>query len=128
MTGTSNMYYLGVIAILFIHGGVAVKVYTLYRHRAFTQHEPRTFYISLLIGLALLEVYSIWLRDPIYIVSNIIGMCNAGAALWIICGNNKTYEQYFIAIPKEPSDKKNAQVVDMLINWNIEEQRKKHYD
>ena len=78
------MYYLGVIAILFIHGGVTYKVYTLYRHRASTRHEPRLFYISLFIGLALLEVYSIWLRDPIYIASNLIGMANAGVALWLI--------------------------------------------
>jgi len=78
------MYYLGVIAILFIHGGVSYKVYTMYRKRASTRHEPRMFYVSLLIGLALLEVYSILVYDWIYIVSNIIGMTNAGLALWLI--------------------------------------------
>ena len=74
------MYYLGVIAILLIHGGVTIKVIALYRGRP----EPSWFYISLFVGLALLEVYSIALRDPIYIASNIIGMTNAGVALWLI--------------------------------------------
>jgi len=78
------MYYLGIIAILLVQGSLIPKVYSLYKQRAFTCHEPRLFYIMLFVGLLLFEIYAWHIGDPIYIVSNLVGMTNAGVALWLI--------------------------------------------
>ena len=76
------MYWLGVLAIVLVQGSLIPKVYALYKHGA--HNEPVSFYVTLFVGLLLFEIYALWLRDPIYIASNLIGMTNAGVALWLI--------------------------------------------
>lgn len=78
------MYWLGIIAILLVQGSLLPKVVSLYRHRGCKHNEPRSFYIMLFVGLLLFEVYAWHIGDVIYIVSNLVGMTNAGVALWLI--------------------------------------------
>ena len=76
------MYWLGVFAIILVQGSLLPKVYSLYKYGA--HNEPVSFYVTLFAGLLLFEIYAWHIGDPIYIVSNLVGMTNAGVALWLI--------------------------------------------
>ena len=79
--------WLGLAGILLVQGSLLPKVISLYRMRRcgyFLTHEPRLFYWMLLAGLICYLVYSISIRDAVYIVSNLVGITQASVCLWLI--------------------------------------------
>jgi len=81
------MIYLGFFAMLFVQGCHVPQLYELWRlYRAgipISGVSP-TFYWMLGTGLLGYLVYSVLIHDPVYIVSNAVGLVQVGAALEII--------------------------------------------
>ena len=81
------MLYLGFLAMLFVQGchiPQLLEMWKLYRAGIPISGVSPWMYLSLGIGLFLYLIYSIWQVDPVYIVSNVVGLIQVGFALWII--------------------------------------------
>ncbi len=81
------MIYLGFIAMLFVQGchiPQLIELWRLYRANIPISGVSPAFYWLLGIGLFLYLVYSVWRNDVVYIVSNVAGLFQVGAALEII--------------------------------------------
>ncbi len=81
------MLYLGFLAMCFVQGchvPQLIELWRLYRARIPISGVSPAFYWLLGIGLFLYLVYAIHRADPVYIVSNVVGLIQVGFALWII--------------------------------------------
>ena len=77
----------GLLGLILVQGSLLPQLVALVRARRSGVRlvgVSRLFYVILFIGLACYLIYSVSIREPIYIASNIVGLVQTGASLWMV--------------------------------------------
>ena len=71
----------GWLGIVLVNGAYFPQIYKTVRLRKTSQISP-LFYVSIVTGIVSYEIYALWRNDPVFIVSNLLGLIQPCLMVW----------------------------------------------